>query len=344
MDFPLSSSVILVAVVALWIVWVAPYVLRNGRHQFQAAGDLTLESVDAETANPQAGTVVYMTAQQEKRMDTRKSSEPATGHTPARSGNRPAAKGSGAFRIRYGRTALAIVGLLSFLTAIVAGVLRLFGLGNPWVPAVAFLTGVAAVVVLRRLAVRDRRRKVSAAFRAAMGPTAGRESSGREPSSRESAAARPADAVPASEFAEPRESALFDAEAEAAKAKPLTAVELREAALAVALAAGDESAAAQAPGTQVPAAQVQGPASTESSWDPVEVPKPTYVEAAKAERPAPEPLALPEAPKSVGKPSLKQGPAAAPPVASPNAVPAKPLTKAQSALSNLDDVLQRRRA
>ncbi|MDQ0619729.1 hypothetical protein [Arthrobacter globiformis] len=325
MDFPLSSSVILVAAVALWIVWVAPYVLRNGRHQFQAAGDLTLESVDAETANPQAGTVVYMTAQQEKRMDTRKSSEPATGLTPAPSGSRPAAKGAGAFRIRYGRTAIAFVGLLSFLTAIVTGVLRLFGLGNPWVPATALLTGVAAVVVLRRLAVRDRRRKVSAAFRAAMGP----------PASRESAAEGHVEAAPAPEPVQLRESALFDAEAEAPKPKPLTAVELREAALAVALAAGDESAAAP----------VQGPAaSPESSWEPVEVPKPTYVEAAKAERQAPEPLALPEAPKSVGKPSLKQGPAAAPPVASPNAAPTKPLTKAQSALSNLDDVLQRRRA
>jgi membrane protein YdbS with pleckstrin-like domain len=324
-DFPLSSSVILVAAVALWIVWVAPYVLRNGRHQFQAAGDLTLENADAETANPQAGTIVYMAAQQEKRMDTRKSSEPATGLTPGPSGNRPAAKGAGAFRIRYGRTAIAFVGLLSFLTAIVAGVLRLFGLGNPWVPAVAFLAGAAAVVVLRRLAVRDRRRKVSAAFRAAMG----------SPVSRESSVERPADAAPAPEPVKPRESALFDAEAEIPKPKPLTAVELREAALAVALAAGDESAAAP----------VQGPvASPESSWDPVEVPKPIYVEAAKAERPAPEPLALPEAPKSVGKPSLKQGTAAAPPAASPNAAPAKPLTKAQSALSNLDDVLQRRRA
>jgi hypothetical protein len=324
-DFPLSSSVILVAAVALWIVWVAPYVLRNGRHQFQAAGDLTLESVDAETANQQAGTIVYMAAQQEKRMDTRKSSEPATGRTPAPSGSGPAAKGTSAFRIRYGRTAIAFVGLLSLLTAIVAGVLRLFGLGNPWVPAVAFLTGVAAVVVLRRLAVRDRRRKVSAAFRAAMG----------SPVSREPAVERRAEAEPAPESVKPRESALFDAEAEAPKPKPLTAVELREAALAVALAAGDESAAAP---VQAPAA------SPETSWDPVEVPKPTYVEAAKAERPAPEPLALPEAPKSVGKPSLKQGPAAAPPAASPNAAPAKPLTKAQSALSNLDDVLQRRRA
>ncbi|WP_087874399.1 hypothetical protein [Arthrobacter globiformis] len=325
MDFPLSSSVILVAAVALWIVWVAPYVLRNGRHQFQVAGDLTLEGVDAETANPQAGTVVYMAAQQEKRMDTRKSSEPATGPTPAPSGSRPAAKGTGAFRIRYGRTAIAFVGLLSFLTAVVAGVLRLFGLGNPWVPAVAFLSGVAAVVVLRRLAIRDRRRKVNAAFKAAMA----------SPASRQPAAERREEAAPAPEPVKPRESALFDAEAEAPKPKPLTAAELREAALAVAIAAGDESAAAPVQGPEAP---------SESSWEPVEIPKPTYVEAAKAERPAPEPLALPEAPKSVGKPSLKQGPAAAPPVASPNAAPAKPLTKAQSALSNLDDVLQRRRA
>ena len=95
-----------------------------------------------------------------------------------------------------------------------------------------------------------------------------------------------------------------------------------------------------------PTAGAQGPtaARAESSWEPVEVPKPTYVEAPKAERAAPEPLDLPEAPKAVGKPSLKQGPAAAPPVASAEAAPAKPLTKAQSALSNLDDVLQRRRA
>jgi hypothetical protein len=107
--------------------------------------------------------------------------------------------------------------------------------------------------------------------------------------------------------------------------KPLTAVELREAALAVAAAAGDASA-------------VRPPAAT---WDPVEVPKPVYVEAAKAERPAPEPLELPEAPKATGKPSLKQGAAGVPAAPAPES---QPLTKAQSALSNLDDVLQRRRA
>ena len=111
-------------------------------------------------------------------------------------------------------------------------------------------------------------------------------------------------------------------------------MELREAALAVAVAAGDSSAA-KASSTATPAAP--------TTWEPVEVPKPVYVEAAKAERPAPEPLELPEAPKAAGKPSLKQGVAAAPPAA-PASAEGQELSKAQSALSNLDDVLQRRRA
>jgi hypothetical protein len=325
-DFPLSSSVILVVAVALWIVWVAPYILRSGRHQFQAAGDLMLETVDHETANPQAGAVLYMTAQQENPMDIRKSSESAAGFTPGQPSRKPAVRNGGAFRIRYGRVAIALAGLLLLATALVSGILQIFGLGSGWLAAGSFLGGIAAVVLLRRLAVRDRRRKMKAAFADAMGAPAPRRY------------AAP-DAAPTAEETVPRESTLFDAEAAAPKPKPLTAVELREAALAVALAAGDHSG--QAAKAQEPAA----PGSDETtSWEPVEVPKPTYVEAAKAERPAPEPLDLPEAPKSAGKPSLKQGSAAAPAVASPNAGQPRPQTKAQSALSNLDDVLQRRRA
>jgi hypothetical protein len=328
-DFPLSSSVILVVAVALWIVWVAPYVLRNGRHQFQAVGDVMLESVDHETANPQAGTVLHMAAQQENRMDTRKSSESAAGYTPGQPGGKPATKPGGAFRIRYGRAAIALAGLLFFATALISGVLALFGVAGGWFPATSFAAGLAAVVLLRRLAVRDRRRKVSAAFSAAMGAPA--ERSYRTPD---------ADPQPeTNDVAVLPESTLFDAEAVAPLPKPLTAVELREAALAVALAVGDNSGLAAGD----PAAAGR-PDDAATSWEPVEVPKPTYVEAAKAERPAPEPLDLPEAPKSAGKPSLKQGPAAAPPVAAQNAGQARPQGKAQSALSNLDDVLQRRRA
>ncbi|WP_240341737.1 hypothetical protein [Arthrobacter sp. Alg241-R88] len=306
MDFPLSSSVILVVAVVLWIVWVAPYVLRNRRHQFQPAGDFLADAPADEIPDPRAGLVLKVAAQQEKAMDTRKS----TGSTAATAAS---AAPTGQFRIRYGRTALALVGLVSLLTAIVSAALLAFGLGSPVLPLTCVALTVASVVLLRWLAVRDRKSKVNAAFRSAMTAPAPRPAAEHVPPKPESAPVRP-------------ESPLFDAEAGKPKIKPLTAVELREAALAVAVAAGDTSAALPAPAT---------------TWEPVEVPKPVYVEAAKAERPAPEPLELPEAPKATGKPSLKQGAAAVPAVPAPEA---QQLTKAQSALSNLDDVLQRRRA
>ncbi|MCU1541198.1 MAG: hypothetical protein JWM01_2145, partial [Arthrobacter sp.] len=64
-----------------------------------------------------------------------------------------------------------------------------------------------------------------------------------------------------------------------------------------------------------------------------------------AERAAPDPLDLPEAPKAVGKPSLKQGlNQTAASVSADADDEAKVVGKGQRALSNLDDVLQRRRA
>lgn len=230
------------------------------------------------------------------------------------------------FRIRYGRTALALVGLVSLVTAFISGVLLAFGLGSPALPILCTVLTVASVALLRWLAVRDRKARVNAAFRSAMSAPARRpDTAVAIPPKPEAAPVRP-------------DSPVFDAEAGQAKIKPLTAVELREAALAVAVAAGDTSAASAAPAG--------------TPWEPVEVPKPVYVEAAKAERPEPEPLELPEAPKAVGKPSLKKGAAATAPAAEAaeaqqmgaQQLSAQQLSKAQSALSNLDDVLQRRRA
>lgn len=303
---------ILVVAVVLWIVWVAPYVLRNRRHQFQPAGDFLAEPAADEAPEPPAALVLNVAAQQEKAMDTRKSAGPAT----ATAGSPP----GGTFRIRYGRTGIALVGLLSLVTAFVSGVLLIFGLGAPVLPLACLALTAGSVVLLRWLAVRDRRAKVNAAFRAAM------TAPSRQP--------QPAAGVPPRPEAAPakKDNPLFDAEAHEPKIRPLTAMELREAALAVAVAAGDSSVAAAGS-----AARTAAP----STWEPVEVPKPVYVEAAKAERPAPEPLELPEAPKATGKPSLKQGVAAAPPAAPAEG---QEQSKAQSALSNLDDVLQRRRA
>jgi hypothetical protein len=306
--------VILVVAVVLWIVWVAPYVLQNRRHQFQPAGDFLADAAADEAPEPPAALVLNVAAQQEKAMDTRKSAGPATPTAAA------APSAGGTFRIRYGRTAIALVGLLSLATAFVSGALLLFGLGVPALPLACVALTIGSVVLLRWLAVRDRRAKVNAAFRSAMtAPPRKSEPAGNVPPKPESAPAKP-------------DNPLFDAEAHQPKVKPLTAMELREAALAVAVAAGDPSAAAAG-----------AAASASATWEPVEVPKPVYVEAAKAERPEPEPLELPAAPKAVGKPSLKQGAAAAPAAAAPAPESAQ-LSKAQSALSNLDDVLQRRRA
>ncbi|QDG90904.1 hypothetical protein NIBR502770_11905 [Pseudarthrobacter sp. NIBRBAC000502770] len=304
---------ILVVAVALWIVWVAPYVLRNRRQKFQPAVDFLADAPADERPDPQSGLVRNVAAQQEKAMEPRKSAASAAGtaSTP------PAAP----FRIRYGRTSLALVGLLSLVTAFISGVILLFGIGSPALPLTCTLLTVASVALLRWLAVRDRKAKVDAAFRSAMSAPA------RRPDTAEAIPPKPESAPTR------RDSPLFDAEAGEPKAKPLTAVELREAALAVAIAAGDTSAGASAPAVPL-----------NTPWEPVEVPKPVYVEAPKAERPEPKPLELPEAPKAVGKPSLKQGATSAPAVEAAAATEAQQLSKAQSALSNLDDVLQRRRA
>ena len=315
---------ILVIAVALWIVWVAPYMLRNGRPQLQPAGELLMDAADVGKADPQAGSVMTMAAPQEKSMTSTQRPESAPGPIERDGHRKPAAAGP-AFRIRYGRLVLALAGLLSLLTGVVSAALRLFGLGSGWLAVFTLLGAVLAVVVLRRLAVRDRRRKLNAAFRSAMGAPA--HGASAAPDADRSDAVRAA--VPA------KESPLFDAEAGAPAPKPapkpLTADELRQAALAEAAASGDTSVR-----------RVGDPGSAEgSSWEPVEVPKPTYVEAPKAERAAPQPLDLPEAPKAVGKPSLKQATVRQPETV---AADSKPLGKGQSALSNLDDVLQRRRA
>ncbi|KSU78989.1 hypothetical protein GA0061083_0868 [Pseudarthrobacter enclensis] len=299
---------ILVVAVVLWIVWVAPYVLRNRRHQFQPAGDFLADTPAQEKPEP-AGLVLNVAAKQEKTMDTRKSAGPAA---------KPSAAATGRLRIHYGRTSIALLGLLSLVTALVSAVLLPFGLGSPALPLICAGITAASVVLLRALAVRRRKAKVNAAFRSAMGAAE------RKPA--------PVDRIPPKPQAAPAparpESPVFDAEAHQPRIKPLTAGELREAALAVAIAAGDTSAAA--PSSEAPSG---------TPWEPVEIPKPVYVEAAKAERPEPKPLELPEAPKATGKPSLKQGAAA-----DAQQLNAPQLTKAQSALSNLDDVLQRRRA
>ena len=176
-----------------------------------------------------------MAAQQENPMTSTQHTVSGPGTAGFDGGLKPAAPGP-AFKIRYGRLALALAGLLALLTGLVSAVLRIFGLGPLWLPVAALLGAVASVLMLRWLAVRDRRRKMNAAFRSAMSAPA-------RPS--RSAPERTPLREPAGEPRERAESPLFDAQADAAERKPapkpLTAQELRQAALAEAVASGDTS-------------------------------------------------------------------------------------------------------
>ncbi|MFE4078485.1 hypothetical protein [Paenarthrobacter sp. YIM B13468] len=300
--------------VALWMVWVAPYVLRNRRQQVQAAA-VSAEAFDDEPDETQAGVVLTLAPRQEKPMETMHSKAPASPQESSMAESSTRKPPATPFTIRYARLTLALAGLALLLTAIVSGVLRLFGTGTVWLPLVSFVGSVLAVVTLRRLALRDLRER--RARRAA--PVVPIKT--------------PARYLPKEPPVEAKETPVFDAEAGKLEAARLSAVELRQAALAVALAAGDKSVGDKS------AEAAAG--SEDASWEPVEVPKPTYVGAAKAPRPAPEPLDLPEAPKPVGKPVLKQSVEQAEAAA---AAQVRTASKGQSALSNLDDVLQRRRA
>ncbi len=253
-------------------------------------------------------------------METMHSKAPASPQESSVAESSPRKPPTTPFTIRYARLTLALAGLALLLTAIVSGVLRLFGTGTVWLPLVSFVGAVLAVVTLRRLALRDLRER--RARRAA--PVVPIQT--------------PARYLPKEPFVEAKEVPVFDAEAGKLEAARLSAVELRQAALAVALAAGDKSAGDKSAGDRSADAAA---GSEDASWEPVEVPKPTYVGAAKAPRPAPEPLDLPEAPKPVGKPVLKQSVEQA---EAATAAQVRTASKGQSALSNLDDVLQRRRA
>ncbi|MCC9173262.1 hypothetical protein [Arthrobacter sp. zg-Y179] len=362
MDFPinssligsltgsLNSSLVLALAVALWLVWVGPYFLR--RPAMSAAettaqtatqtATQTAAQASTQTAAPSTARVA-VTADRPAANTIRPPASPDKGSqgiimnnistTPSGGGAaqfqsqeqpdvRPVQPGP-AFRIHTGRTALAASGLLGILAVVVGTLLAAFT-SVSWLLPVAGLAVVAAVVaMLRSLALRDRRRRMEDAFRAAMGP---------EPRYTQNRAAAAPDEVeaPAAEAPETepqpetvlfdRESAAVPDESPAAPAR-VTAEELRTEALKVAAAA------------------VQPPAKPSTTpWQPVELPKPIYVDAPRAERPAPEPIVLPETPRSLTKTPLR--PASTPAPASAQAQQARP----ETGKINLDDVLQRRRA
>ncbi|MHA7281542.1 hypothetical protein [Arthrobacter sp. TMS2-4] len=254
------------------------------------------------------------------------------------------------FTPRWGRIVVALAGLLCLVGTVVTLVLGAIGIVSFLVPLACLGGTVASVAVLRLLAVRARRDRVNRAFAEAMAPA--RDSAPAQPS------ARAAESSPAA--APKRPTVLFDAEE--TPVRPLTAMERRTAALAGAHGssavdlsdAGPADGGRPMPQVAPDAPTVQAAAVTGSAWAPVEVPRPTYVHAAKAERHAPAPLDLPEAPKAASKMPIKASEAAARVAAgvtvttdaSDTTRVASPTHEAapMTGRINLDDVLQRRRA
>ena len=375
MDAPFNTSVILLVAVALWLIWVAPYLLRRHKHALatDAAAVVPLqEAALPAVPAPRPETLMTMEIKQsqEIRMKTTSSTTgpgPSVPPLPPRPDfhgiDKRAAKSPAPLKIHYGRLFVALVGLLALLTTAVTGVLRLAGMIHGLIPATACAVFLFSLVLLRILAVRGRKKRLKTAFSDAMGTTTtsarvggaasvpprpgtkatgagikragtmeagtgtmeagtpgvgngtgpaargSRSDSGRDAQASRSGTGHNAQATRngAERPAQTGRAAvvLFDgtagAEIAAAKpAKPLTATELRNAALAVAAKGAADARVA----TTETLGEVQ-------PWQPVQVPKPSYVAAARADRPAPAPLQLPEAPRPTGKTSIKATEAAA---------------------------------
>jgi hypothetical protein len=224
---------------------------------------------------------------------------------------------------RTARLAVAAVGALALVAALVTLVLGVLGIVPLLLPLLCLAVTAASVATLRLLVVRARRARVREAFAHAMSPVHHVQLS-----------------EPPTASAPPRPTSLFDAEA--TEARPLTPMQLRTAALAG--ARGPVSQDEIDPPTELVPVISAMPAGA-TAWAPVELPRPTYVDAAKAERQAPAPLDLPEAPRPSTKTPIKAAEAAARAV--PPGDEADRITRSASPATgriNLDDVLQRRRA
>ncbi|WP_129656375.1 hypothetical protein [Rothia halotolerans] len=293
--------------------------------------------------------------------------------------------------IRWGRTAIALAGLLGLLGAALTAVLSPFtGIGWP-LPVFLVIVGIGALASLRYLALSDREalraggttsRSAAPASSSASAATASRpavragegtagrassrsasearasgrsEATGRSASARTEAPERQAPSVSA-----PARAAGAPARPSARGSSAAPAAGRRASADVVAPASGALRSAPRRPtaatpqprlydrAPQAPTGESRGEAprnglaelraqakrsaarpseafrATGSTWDPVEVPKPTYVDAPEAHRERPEPLTPPAEPEAHSK-SLEEASRRARPI-------------------DLDDVLSRRRA
>ncbi|GAA2554964.1 hypothetical protein HD598_002302 [Neomicrococcus aestuarii] len=205
-------------------------------------------------------------------------------------------------KINYGRLAVAAVGLLAFVTMLVAGILALAGKGTGGLSFSMLLIVFASFVGLRALALRARQRRamerVQQAFADAMNPHFDNSIDEDD---------RPRLAI-ASDYKGP--SRPFDAQAVEPAEGTATNSSSRGTAHAVTgaqLAAEEEAAEASSSSQKSTQDSTLTSKLAREEWEPVNVPKPLYTEAPVIKRDVAEPLPKPEEKKATpGAPSIRQ--------------------------------------
>lgn len=239
----------------------------------------------------------------------------ATTDTVSPSSGSSAARRPGTLRIKRDRAGILLAGCAALLAALLTAVVAPFSAAVSWPwPVFLLLLGVGSVLALRYLAVQDR---------------AARRSSRPVP-------------VPAVDPHAPREDvALFDNEdvvtQEAEEVEEVDEVHERPGVAAQDLDLPAEHEQPRAPAAftveelRAEALRVarESAGAAGRTWEPVPVPRPTYAEAPVVQRPAPEPLPVPEQPASRSG-SLKDA--------------VRTGEERGRAALDLDDVLKRRRA
>lgn len=252
-------------------------------------------------------------------------------------------------RIRWGRTATALVGVAAILCGLVTAILAPLTAISWTLPVFLFVVGIGAFASLRYLALADRQQARRSEARrldedrssewveepeGLNAPTAGESAEGLVIKDRRDFFDAQADKPSREEikaFQAPVEQASFDASWAAPANTGGNATEAEE------YDHSQDVPFVQEPGLDIETLREQArrvaagkpvaftPATSE--WSPVEVPRPTYIDAPEARRTAPEPVEVPQAPKST------------------SATLTEAASKGTSdSRLNLDDVLSRRRA
>lgn len=300
-----SSSAVLVVVCALSLFWVVPHLQRRREAQAGSTG------TDPAGAAPAPAEHLLQDEAPSPESRRRRITMATTDTVPPSSGS-SAARRSGTLRIKRDRAGILLAGCAALLGALLTALVAPFSAAVSWPwPVFLLLLGVGSVLALRYLAVQDR---------------VARRSS------------RPA-RLPAVDPHAPREDvALFDNEDVVAdEAEEVDGVQERPG-----VAAQDLDLPAEHEQPRVPAAFTVEELRAEAlrvaresagaagrTWEPVPVPRPTYAEAPVVQRPAPEPLPVPEQPASRSG-SLKDA--------------VRTGEERGRAALDLDDVLKRRRA